>query len=414
MHAAGHRAGAPLLKLRARASIAVLMEPRPSLRERATRILLGRDKALRVRTSMTLTSVVSYLLFAAVQHAEVVLGLIDLSESNRLTAFNLAGALGFFALLRSGLSQRLVPREPSLTMPQMVFAIVSISWSYAITGPARGAVIAIMILVIMFGTFILQPRQARALALLAVSLLAGVMLWRAHALPARYPPPVEKVHFVFTLVVLGGTSSLAIRLGRLRARLAAQKNELADALALNRELATRDALTGLLNRRAMIELMAREHPRIERGQGPLAIALLDIDWFKRINDDLGHGAGDEVLRRFAATLKAQLRAADALARWGGEEFLLLMPGTHVDDARGVLDRLRHEVCTGDALDDIAPGLKVSFSAGVVEVAEGESQDAAIDRADQALYRAKQNGRNRVEAGWHHLAAERCDAPASHP
>ncbi|HSB98943.1 MAG TPA: GGDEF domain-containing protein, partial [Burkholderiaceae bacterium] len=204
------------------------------------------------------------------------------------------------------------------------------------------------------------------------------------------------------------------RLGRLRARLAAQKDELTDALALNRELATRDALTGLLNRRAMVELIAREHPRIERGQGPLAIALLDIDWFKRINDSLGHGAGDEVLRRFAAVLKAQLRAADAVARWGGEEFLLLMPGTHADDARGVLERLRHEVCTGDALDGIAPGLKVSFSAGVVEVAEGESQDAAIDRADRALYRAKQGGRNRVEAAASEQAGECCDAPASHP
>ena len=75
------------------------------------------------------------------------------------------------------------------------------------------------------------------------------------------------MHFLFAVVVLGGTSSLAIRLGRLRARLAAQKNELSEALALNRELATRDALTGLLNRRAMVELLAREHPRIVRGQG---------------------------------------------------------------------------------------------------------------------------------------------------
>ena len=146
----------------------------------------------------------------------------------------------------------------------------------------------------------------------------------------------------------------------------------------------------------MVELLAREHPRIERGQGPLAIALLDIDWFKRINDSLGHGAGDEVLRRFAALLKEQLRAADALARWGGEEFLLLMPGTRLDDARVVLERLRTKVCAGDGFDGIAADLKVSFSAGVVEVAEGESQDAAIDRADRALYQAKQNGRNRIE------------------
>jgi diguanylate cyclase (GGDEF)-like protein len=359
--------------------------------------LLGPAGPQRVRSSMALIALVVYALFALVQHGEVVLGLIDLTESNWLTLFNLSGGLGFYALIRSGLSVRL-SQEPSLTMPQMVFAIVSTSWSYAITGPARGAVIAIMILVIMFGMFILQPRQARALALLAFALLAAVMLWRAGTAPLRYPPRVECVHFLFAAIVLGGTSSLAIRLGKLRARLAAQKNELSDALALNRELATRDALTGLLNRRAMVELLAREHPRIERGQGPLALALLDIDWFKRINDNLGHGAGDEVLRRFAAVLKQELRAADALARWGGEEFLLLMPGTRLDDARLVLDRLRRVICTDEGFAGIAPDLTVSFSAGLVQVAEGESQDAAIDRADRALYQAKQAGRNRVEAG----------------
>ncbi|HTP70824.1 MAG TPA: GGDEF domain-containing protein [Burkholderiaceae bacterium] len=359
--------------------------------------LLGPAGALRLRSSMALTALVVYALFALLQHGEVVMGLIDLVESNWLTLFNLAGGLGFYALVRSGASLRWAPREPSLTMPQMVFAIVSTSWSYAITGPARGAVISIMILVIMFGMFILQPRQARSLALLALVLLAGVMLWRAQTSAARYPPRVEAIHFLFAAIVLGGTSSLAIRLGGLRARLAAQKNELADALALNRELATRDALTGLLNRRAMVELLAREHPRIERGQGPLAVALLDIDWFKRINDSLGHGAGDEVLRRFAAVLKSELRAADALARWGGEEFLLLMPGTELGDARVVLERLRSAIAAG-GFDAIAPQLRVSFSAGVVEVREGESQDAATDRADRALYQAKQSGRDRITAG----------------
>ena len=396
MHAGKHKAAGARLKSATSASIPHRMGAHAA-QQRWAGWLLGPDGALRVRSSMALIALVVYALFALLQHGEVMLGLIDPVESNWLTLFNLCGALGFYALVRSGLSVKLAA-EPSLTMPQMVFAIVSTSWSYAITGPARGAVISIMILVIMFGMFILQPRHARSLALLAVVLLAAVMLWRSHESPERYPPRVECVHFLFTAIVLGGTSSLAIRLGKLRARLAAQKNELADALALNRELATRDALTGLLNRRAMVELLAREHPRIVRGQGPLAVALIDIDWFKRINDGLGHGAGDEVLRRFAAVLKGQLRAADALARWGGEEFLLLMPGTRLDDAGVVLERLRREVCSGDAFDGIGPELKVSFSAGLVEVAEGESQDAAIDRADRALYAAKQNGRNRVEAG----------------
>ena len=366
-------------------------------RDRVGSGLLGPAGPLRVRSSMALTALVVYALFALLQQGEVMLGLIDFSESNWLTLFNLCGGLGFYVLVRSELSLRL-SSEPSLTMPQMVFAIINTTWSYAITGPARGAVISIMILVIMFGMFILQPRQARLLAMLAFLLLAGVMAWRAGTAPLRYPPRVEGVHFLFAGIVLSGTSSLAIRLGRLRSRLAAQKNELTDALALNRELATRDALTGLLNRRAMVELLAREHPRIERGQGPLSVALLDIDWFKRINDSLGHGAGDEVLRRFAAALKDQLRAADALARWGGEEFLLLMPGTRLDDARVVLERLRSGIVAGDHFAGIAPTLKVSFSAGVVEVAEGETQDAAIDRADRALYQAKQSGRDRVAAG----------------
>jgi diguanylate cyclase (GGDEF)-like protein len=366
-----------------------------SLRSSLGDVLLGAHGPTRVRSSMALIALVVYLLFALGQHGEVLLGMIDLAESNWLTLFNLSGGLGFYLLVRSGASLRL-SSEPSLTLPQMVFAIVSITWSYAITGPARGAVISIMILVIMFGMFILQPRQARALALLAIVLLGATMLWRALTVPERYAPRQELIHFVFAALVLGSTSTLAIRLGRLRARLAAQKNELADALALNRELATRDALTGLLNRRAMVELLAREHPRIERGQGPLAVALLDIDWFKRINDGFGHGAGDEVLRRFATTVKAQLRAADALARWGGEEFLLLMPGTSVDDARTVLDRLRAAVAEG-GFEQIAPGLQVTFSAGLVAMQEGESQDAAIDRADRALYRAKQGGRNRVES-----------------
>ena len=352
------------------------------MRERMAGWLLGPAGPLRVRSSMAMIALVVYSVFALLQHGEVLLGLIDLTESNRLTLFNLCGGLGFYALVRSELSLRL-SSEPSLTMPQMVFAIISTTWSYAITGPARGAVISIMILVIMFGMFILQPRQARLLAMLAFLLLAGVMAWRAGTAPLRYPPRVEGVHFLFAGIVLSGTSSLAIRLGRLRSRLAAQKNELTDALALNRELATRDALTGLLNRRAMVELLAREHPRIERGQGPLSVALLDIDWFKRINDSLGHGAGDEVLRRFAAALKDQLRAADALARWGGEEFLLLMPGTRLDDARVVLERLRSGITAGDHFAGIA---------------EGETQDAAIDRADRALYQAKQSGRDRVAAG----------------
>jgi diguanylate cyclase (GGDEF)-like protein len=147
----------------------------------------------------------------------------------------------------------------------------------------------------------------------------------------------------------------------------------------------------------MVELLAREHARSERGHGPTSVALLDIDWFKRVNDTLGHAAGDEVLRRFATVVQAQLRTVDALDRSGGEEFLLLTPGTHQDDARIVMGRLRGAIARG-GFDAISPSLAITFSAGLAQMCAGEPQDAAIDQGDQAPSQAKKPGRNRVETG----------------
>lgn len=366
-----------------------------SLRERAASIVFGPPGPVRVRTSATLIPFVVFVLFALVQHGEVMLGLIDLTESNWLTAFNLGGSFLFYLLLRTRLSERL-SRDPFLTLPQILFPICSITWSYAITGPARGAVIAIMVVTIVFGMFALDRKMAPRVALLAFMALAGVMAWRAATAPERYPPVVESVHALFAAIVLGATVAVMIRVDRLRARLEKRKQELADALALNQELATRDPLTGLLNRRAMVELLAREHARSARSHGPLSIALLDIDLFKRVNDSLGHSAGDDVLKRFATVVQAQLRTVDGLARWGGEEFLLVMPDTLLDDALIVLERLRTAVSQG-GFDVIAPALAITFSAGLVQLHTGEAQDAAIARADKALYQAKKAGRDRIEA-----------------
>lgn len=359
-------------------------------------LLLGPPGRQRVRASQSLLALVVYLVFAVVQHAEVMLGLIDGAASNALTVFNLCGGFTFYLAIRAGLNERFTA-DPSLTLPQSAFAMVGIAWSYAITGPARGAVMIIMMLVILFGLFALSARQARALALWGFGLLAGAMLWKSQTDPLRYDPRVELVHLLFAAIVMISVSVLAIRLGALRSRLSRQKKDLEIALERIQTLATRDELTGLLNRRAMVELLAREHPRIERGQGPLSLALIDIDWFKRINDTHGHQTGDAVLRRFAELLQARLRAADALARWGGEEFLLLMPGTGRDAAQAVLERLRASVIDG-GFEQVAPGLRVSFSAGVVQCGDGESRDQALERADAGLYRAKQQGRDRIECG----------------
>ena len=163
-----------------------------------------------------------------------------------------------------------------------------------------------------------------------------------------------------------------------------------------RRIATRDVLTGLPNRMAAIESFARERLRAERGRYALALALIDFDRFKSINDQLGHAAGDAVLRRGSAAIAQALRATDVVARWGGEELLVVLPNTGLEPARQVIEKTLAAVRALDLAFD-RTRLRVTFSAGVVELAAGESLDELVARADVALYEAKRAGRDRVVA-----------------
>ena len=163
-----------------------------------------------------------------------------------------------------------------------------------------------------------------------------------------------------------------------------------------RRLATQDALTGLPNRMAIQEAFARERLRAERGRHPIAIALIDFDRFKAINDEFGHAGGDGVLRRGSAAIVEALRPTDLVGRWGGEELLVVLPNTRLEPARQAIERALTAV---RALDMLLKGTRVhtTFSAGVVEMAGNESLDDLVARADVALYEAKRAGRDRVIA-----------------
>jgi len=161
--------------------------------------------------------------------------------------------------------------------------------------------------------------------------------------------------------------------------------------------ATHDALTRIWNRSAIIGRLEHEISRARREKRALAVAMLDIDHFKKVNDAHGHQAGDGVLREVAARLKALLRPYDAVGRYGGEEFLIILPGCDADDAAGLAERLREAV----ACEEVNVGEKtipVTVSLGVSCLADADDPDAAqlVRLADDALYRAKAGGRNRVE------------------
>jgi diguanylate cyclase len=162
------------------------------------------------------------------------------------------------------------------------------------------------------------------------------------------------------------------------------------------ELAREDPLTKSLNRRGMLEALGREMNRGQRYKIPLCIALLDIDNFKQLNDKLGHQAGDHALVHLVAVIKATLRQMDVIARFGGEEFLLLLPNTSLVDAMQAVTRIQRELTRSIFMHEHQRVL-VTFSAGAALVASGESQDSLIQRVDAALYRAKREGKNRVVA-----------------
>ena len=161
-------------------------------------------------------------------------------------------------------------------------------------------------------------------------------------------------------------------------------------------MATTDPLTGLFNRRHMVALTEKLRAREQRQPRNLTLMLMDLDHFKEINDQYGHELGDRVLERVSALLREQGREQDFVGRWGGEEFLVVMPETDPTQARIAAERIRAAVAALD-WSDLQPGLRqVTLCAGISQMEEPESFSSAIARADRALYRGKALGRNRVE------------------
>lgn len=183
-------------------------------------------------------------------------------------------------------------------------------------------------------------------------------------------------------------------------QLLADKARLAGDLATANEelqrLATQDPLTGLSNRRAFQQAMGRDLARAARARKPISVVILDIDHFKRVNDTYGHAGGDAVLEALGAVLRGSIRQGDVVARWGGEEFALILPETPAEGARVLADRLRAAICA-TVVDYGGTTIRFSASFGVAtaDVVAPGIGDALLTSADEALYRAKEAGRNRV-------------------
>jgi diguanylate cyclase (GGDEF)-like protein len=174
----------------------------------------------------------------------------------------------------------------------------------------------------------------------------------------------------------------------------AQQAAVAIENARHYQLATVDQLTDLYLRHHFMQRLSEERARSQRYRSPFAVLMLDLDTFKEINDRHGHNTGDRFLRMTADAIRRSLRGPDIACRWGGDEFCVLLPQTHVEAAQATAERIRREIA---ALSSTLPGIQATASVGISTYPsdfEG-SLDDLVRRADQALYRAKREGRDRV-------------------
>lgn len=306
----------------------------------------------------------------------------------------------FWWLFRSG--RNLDYADPSLTLAQ---ALVGITWALlfsALLVEARGLAVVIFIMTFLFGVFSLNRRQYLLLWCYAV---AGYALLSWVVFP-DLAIPVQQKEFMYLFVLTLSLFWIAFfgsYVGHLREQLSLRNSELKKALDMVEELAVKDDLTGAHNRRFMMDALEREIRRAERSGHPFALMMLDLDRFKKVNDDYGHSTGDAVLKEFVARVRDQVRSMDLVAkdtrefgRFGGEEFLVLLTDTNLEGARVTAERIRQCV---ERLPFNTPdgAIPVTVSIGVAEYRPGESSRSLLDRADKALYEAKDSGRNCVVA-----------------
>lgn len=358
--------------------------------------LLGsRDQRRRLRLVQWLIASLVYIGIATLLVTGVGQGWMDTTALYYWLGFVALVLVTGYVALRSGWTERF--RDPSISVWQLSMGVLAVNWGYLICGPMRTSALFPLMVIFAFGAFALRWRQIAFLTALALSSLIAAIVIRTlypHWVPAQgeiSPLRLDINNFLMLTVVLPALAVIAARLSGLRQKLRDQRQALGSALAEVERLAVTDELTGIANRRSMQFLVDRSVALSSRQLTPFSVAILDIDHFKAVNDDFGHAAGDAALRAFASLAKETLRGTDQLGRWGGEEFLLVLPGGP-DGFGAVLERIRAAV-RNNCLD----ARPLTFSAGIAHHRPGESSDALLARADLALYKAKEAGRDRYVA-----------------
>jgi diguanylate cyclase (GGDEF)-like protein len=354
-------------------------------------------RALRRRTrqrrQMLVVQAISYSLLSLVLLVYCYAGTITIVVPSIYFLSGIAVTGFFVALSEAHVNDRF--EDHYLTIFQ-IGGHVALQLGFLLAAPEIGyTFLGVLFLIFGFGALRMTSRQAIVAWTLTTMGLAPIFLLTSAPIGMPVATPIERLAAMLCFVLtIGQCAFVGLYGSSLRKILYDRSFELKAANKRIEELAELDELTGSFNRRCIMRMLDDEIARARRVKSPCSIALIDLDWFKRINDAYGHPTGDEVLRTFAITMFANIRNVDRFGRYGGEEFLLVLPETPNDSAVRILDRLRAIVADLD-WSAFSPGMRVTISGGVATLKPDETSDTFLARADSALYAAKARGRNRI-------------------
>ena len=356
---------------------------------------LDRDKSRRLYRALLVCGIgVSYLIDT------VLLGLFAFAGTIEGRIVGVYAAAGFghvvlFSLIHwfGDVESR---EDPQLVTWQMAYAVLVQILGMSLAPQLAPVFIGTLYIVFAFGGLRIELKMALvawALAFVGVGIVLALPIHRSLGIVDPSRVEVILLCLSFAMIALR-TTTLGYYGTAMRMRLHKVNSALGRAKHDAELLAASDSLTGALSRRAILPLIEKSVKRAARSGIPACVAMIDLDWFKSINDRFGHLAGDQVLKRVVDRVRECLRASDVVGRYGGEEFVLLLQGADQNASTRLVERVRGAIAIAD-WSDIGVGLKVSVSCGIASVRPTDTVDGVLARADKALYEAKRGGRDQL-------------------
>lgn len=348
------------------------------------------DKSQRLRFKRMLWGFITMGCTLTIVLGLYLFGMLPIVPTLVYVVTTLVMAITFVVLNKSGLNLRF--KDPSMTAAQIITPLwPSIFIMYFVSDPqARMAFLLMGTGGLLFGMFALPRRTMLSVGALIVTsylvLLSALLTWAPERVNWRVEVVIVFAYFSVLMIV----AYLGSVIAGMRTTLKKQNQKL-------EILASRDALTQLPNRRALMDQLTQESARIDRrtaAQSELCISMLDIDHFKRINDTWGHDAGDAVLMQVSQVLQKTMRQGDFVGRFGGEEFVILLPESTLSAAIQAAERI--QACIAElTFPELPDGTRITVSQGISVHQPGDKIEVTLKHADEALYQAKAQGRNRV-------------------